>query len=168
MEASDEQACCHYRCGAVRPYRRLELIRRGYEVTILETYEEEVDVEDAENDAETGGSDAADGTAEGASGGSTLTDIELSENMEPDDSEDAGQNGGKHTVTKTRERTEAISIDLTKATNEQKTRYAKEFEDIYRLVMNFDLNRFKTDHPEFNYDNYMKKSAVGSSLLITV
>ena len=32
----------------------------------------------------------------------------------------------------------------------------------------FDLNRFKTDHPEFNYDNYMKKSAVGSSLLITV
>ena len=32
----------------------------------------------------------------------------------------------------------------------------------------FDLNRFKTDHPECNYDNYMKKSAVGSSLLITV
>lgn len=32
----------------------------------------------------------------------------------------------------------------------------------------FDLNRFKTDHPEFNYDDYMKKSAVGSSLLITV
>ena len=32
----------------------------------------------------------------------------------------------------------------------------------------FDLNRFKTDHPEFNYDNYMKKSVVESSLLITV
>ena len=32
----------------------------------------------------------------------------------------------------------------------------------------FDLNRFKTDHPEFNYDNYMKKSTVGSSLLITI
>ena len=32
----------------------------------------------------------------------------------------------------------------------------------------FDLNRFKSDHPEFNYDDYMKKSAVGSSLLITV
>ena len=32
----------------------------------------------------------------------------------------------------------------------------------------FDLNRFKSDHPEFKYDDYMKKSAVGSSLLITV
>ena len=32
----------------------------------------------------------------------------------------------------------------------------------------FDLNRFKSDHPEFNYDDYMKKSTVGSSLLITV
>jgi hypothetical protein len=32
----------------------------------------------------------------------------------------------------------------------------------------FDLNRFKGDHPEFNYDDYMKKSTVGSSLLITV
>lgn len=49
---------------------------------------------------------------------------------------------------KTRERTEAISIDLTKATNEQKTRYAKEVEDIYRLVMNFDLNRFNFDSME--------------------
>ena len=32
----------------------------------------------------------------------------------------------------------------------------------------FDLNRFKSDHPEFCYDDYMKKSTVGSSLLITV
>ena len=32
----------------------------------------------------------------------------------------------------------------------------------------FDLNRFKSDHPKFNYDDYMKKSTVGSSLLITV
>lgn len=32
----------------------------------------------------------------------------------------------------------------------------------------FDLNRFKSDHPEFNYDDYMKKSTVGSSLLITI
>ena len=32
----------------------------------------------------------------------------------------------------------------------------------------FDLNRFKTDHPEFNYDNYMKTSTVGSSLLISI
>ena len=32
----------------------------------------------------------------------------------------------------------------------------------------FDLNRFKSDHPEFKYDDYMKMSAVGSSLLITV
>lgn len=32
----------------------------------------------------------------------------------------------------------------------------------------FDLNRFKSDHPEFNYDDYMKKSTIGSSLLITV
>ena len=32
----------------------------------------------------------------------------------------------------------------------------------------FDLNRFKSNHPEFNYDDYMKKSTVGSSLLITV
>ena len=32
----------------------------------------------------------------------------------------------------------------------------------------FDLNRFKSDHPEFDYDAYMKKSTVGSSLLITV
>lgn len=32
----------------------------------------------------------------------------------------------------------------------------------------FDLNRFKSNHPEFNYDDYMKKSTIGSSLLITV
>ena len=32
----------------------------------------------------------------------------------------------------------------------------------------FDLNRFKSDHPEFNYDDYMKKSTVGSSLLISI
>ncbi len=32
----------------------------------------------------------------------------------------------------------------------------------------FDLNRFKSNHPEFNYDDYMKKSTVGSSLLITI
>lgn len=32
----------------------------------------------------------------------------------------------------------------------------------------FDLNRFKGDHPEFDYDAYMKTSTVGSSLLITV
>lgn len=32
----------------------------------------------------------------------------------------------------------------------------------------FDLNRFKGDHPEFDYDAYMKTSAVGSSLLISI
>lgn len=32
----------------------------------------------------------------------------------------------------------------------------------------FDLNRFKGDHPEFDYDAYMKTSTVGSSLLITI
>ena len=32
----------------------------------------------------------------------------------------------------------------------------------------FDLNRFKSDHPEFDYDAYMKTSAVGSSLLISI
>ena len=32
----------------------------------------------------------------------------------------------------------------------------------------FDLNRFKSNHPEFNYDDYMKKTTVGSSLLISV
>lgn len=32
----------------------------------------------------------------------------------------------------------------------------------------FDLNRFKGDHPEFDYDAYMKTSTVGSSLLISI
>ena len=32
----------------------------------------------------------------------------------------------------------------------------------------FDLNRFKSDYPEFDYDAYMKTSAVGSSLLISI
>ena len=32
----------------------------------------------------------------------------------------------------------------------------------------FDLNRFKGDYPELNYDDYMRTSNVGSSLLITI
>lgn len=32
----------------------------------------------------------------------------------------------------------------------------------------FDLNRFKGDYPELNYDDYMRTSTVGSSLLITI
>lgn len=32
----------------------------------------------------------------------------------------------------------------------------------------FDLNRFKGEHPEFDYDAYMRTSTVGSSLLITI
>lgn len=32
----------------------------------------------------------------------------------------------------------------------------------------FDLNRFKGDYPELNYDDYMRMSTVGSSLLITI
>lgn len=32
----------------------------------------------------------------------------------------------------------------------------------------FDLKQFKADHPEFNYDDYMKTSVVSGSLLITI
>ena len=32
----------------------------------------------------------------------------------------------------------------------------------------FDLNRFKGDYPEFDYNSYMRTSTVGSSLLITI
>ena len=32
----------------------------------------------------------------------------------------------------------------------------------------FDLTRFKGEHPEFDYDAYMRTSTVGSSLLITI
>ena len=32
----------------------------------------------------------------------------------------------------------------------------------------FDLNRFKGDYPELNYDDYTRTSTVGSSLLITI
>ena len=32
----------------------------------------------------------------------------------------------------------------------------------------FDLNRFKGDYPELDYDDYMRTSNVGSSLLITI
>ena len=32
----------------------------------------------------------------------------------------------------------------------------------------FDLNRFKSDYPELDYNSYMRTSTVGSSLLITI
>ena len=32
----------------------------------------------------------------------------------------------------------------------------------------FDLNRFKGDYPELDYDSYMRTSTVGSSLTITI
>ena len=100
-----------YRMGCTGITSEYGTLTMTYEVTIIETYEEEVDVDDAGDASDTdGGSGDTDGTAEGASGGATLTDIELSDDMEPDGSDDAGDNGGKQTVTKTRERTEERTI----------------------------------------------------------
>ena len=100
-----------YRMGCTGITSEYGTLTMTYEVTITETYEEEVEVDDAGDAAETdNGSESTDGTAEGASGGATLTGIELSDDMEPEASDDAGENGGKKTVTKTRERTEERTI----------------------------------------------------------